>query len=156
LTTLVSTCNIFCSDLDLPIRDHQELTRSLRRAAQVAPDMRYFPEAPAASLACAGAPKPIPNPQRRLKVRDAATPLLLVNALHDPTSGYAWATEVARQLGGDGVLLTYDGWGHHAYRRAGECVDAAIDNYLLAQQIPARGTHCPAVQTSDRPNRTVT
>ncbi len=74
------------------------------------------------------------------------TPLLLVNALHDPTSGYAWATEVARQLGEHGVLLTYDGWGHHAYRRSGACVDDAIDNYLLTQRIPERGTHCPAEQ----------
>jgi len=137
---------IFCADFSLPIRDYRDLKAQLRNAAQVAPDMQYFAEAPAASLACSGAPTPIPNPQHRLRVRDASTPLLLVNAVHDPTSGYAWATEVARQLGDDGVLLTYDGWGHHAYRRAGACVDDAIDNYLLAQRIPERGTHCPADQ----------
>ena len=137
---------IFCADWSLPIRDYRELKWQLGNAARVAPDIFYFPEAPAASLACAGAPKPIPNPQHRLRVRDLSTPLLLVNAVHDPTSGYAWATEVARQLGDNGVLLTYDGWGHHAYGRSGACVDDAIDNYLLAQRIPERGSHCPAVQ----------
>jgi hypothetical protein len=38
--------------------------------------------------------------------------VLLSNALHDPATGYDWATSVARQLGRQGVLLTYEGWGH--------------------------------------------
>jgi pimeloyl-ACP methyl ester carboxylesterase len=142
---------IWCADWSLPVDDNAELAGHLRRTAQIAPDMRYFPEAPiASSFACLGAPTPVPNPQHPLKVRDLQTPLLLVAAVHDPTSGYAWATSVARQLGRNGVLLTYDGWGHGLYRsrpaRGSECVDDAIERYLLTQTLPEPGTHCPAVE----------
>jgi hypothetical protein len=79
-----------------------------------------------------------------LKVRRLKTPILLSNAIHDPATGYNWATDVARQLGRNGVLLTYEGWGHGSYNKS-PCVQAAIDTYLTSLQVPPRGTRCPAV-----------
>jgi hypothetical protein len=86
----------------------------------------------------------VANPQHALSVHGLRTPLLLGNSLHDPAAGYNWATNVAGQLGREGVLLTYDGWGHGVYNSS-PCAQAAIDAYLIDRRLPARGTHCPAV-----------
>ena len=104
--------------------------------------MRY-PAGVLAASACLGWPQPVANPQHRLRVR-TRTPLLLINGRHDPASGYNWATEVARQLGRHGVLLTFDGPGHGSYNRS-LCVEKAVDAYLISLTVPARGTVCPAV-----------
>lgn len=134
---------ILCSDYDLPLRDYREYAAHLRRSRAIAPDMRYSTFAVYATAACLGSPRPVNNPQHRLDVRHSATPLLLVNALHDPATGYNWAVNVARQLGDEAVLLTYQGWGHIVYGRS-ECVDDAVDRYLFGQVLPAPGTSCPA------------
>lgn len=66
------------------------------------------------------------------------------SSIHDPAAGYNWATDVARQLGREGVLLSYDGWGHGSCNSS-PCMQTAIDNYLISQVVPKRGTSCPAV-----------
>jgi pimeloyl-ACP methyl ester carboxylesterase len=104
--------------------------------------MRIPPQLIAVST-CLGLPK-APNPQQDLKVRGLKTPALLLNALHDPATGYNWATDVARQLGHNGVLLTYEGWGHGVYN-SGPCTRQTIDDYLVSLKLPRRGTTCAAV-----------
>jgi pimeloyl-ACP methyl ester carboxylesterase len=136
---------IFCNDWSLPIRDFRDFAGQLNRLARIAPDMRYSAAATPITVGCLGSPTRIANPQHPLRVHNSATPLLLANALHDPATGYNWATNAARQLGREAVLLTYDGWGHGVYGRS-ECTTGAIDKYLLTLTLPARGTHCPAVE----------
>jgi len=63
--------------------------------------------------------------------------------VHDPASGYNWATEVNRQLGRHGVLLTYAGAGHGSYNSS-DCMRNTVDAYLIALTLPPRGTTCPA------------
>ena len=135
------TMAVFCQDWNLPVDSYREYAGHLRRLARTTPDMRY-PGALVAVSYCLGAP-PADNPQHRLEVRNPSTPLLLTNALHDPATGYNWATSVARQLGRDGVLLTYEGWGHGTYNSS-QCAKEAVDRYLISQELPARGTRCPA------------
>jgi hypothetical protein len=77
-----------------------------------------------------------------LQVRGGSK-LLLLNALHDPATGYLWALDAAGQLGRHAVLATYEGWGHGAYRR-NDCTTQIVDRYLAAQVLPAVGTRCPA------------
>lgn len=146
---------IFCNDWSLPVRDYREFAGHMRRVARIAPDMRFSPPSTILTAGCLGSPTTIANPQHKLRVRDAATPLLLTNALHDPATGYNRALGVARQLGREGVLLTYDGWGHGVYGRS-DCVTGAIDAYLINQTLPARGTHCPAVEPPTDPRVTRT
>lgn len=67
----------------------------------------------------------------------------MLNGVHDPATGYAWAENVKRQLGDTAVLVTYEGAGHVAYTR-NTCTRAAVDAYLLDLTIPADGTRCPA------------
>lgn len=133
---------VFCADWHLPVRDHREYAAHLRRMARISPDLRY-PQGLLAIATCLGTPAPVANPQHRLRVR-TDVPLLLANTRHDPASGHNWATNVARQLGRSGVLLTYEGWGHGNYTRS-TCVQDAVDRYLISVDVPARDTRCPAV-----------
>ncbi|MFG3685307.1 alpha/beta hydrolase [Micromonospora sp. NPDC047740] len=132
----------FCADWSLPVRDYRQYADLLRRAARVAPDMRY-PAALWAVAACLGWPQPVANPQHRLTAR-GTPPLLMINSRHDPASGYNWALHVQRQLGDRGVLVTYEGWGHGAYTRSA-CTTGVVDDYLISVRPPAPGTTCPAV-----------
>ncbi|MER7344621.1 alpha/beta hydrolase [Streptomyces aurantiacus] len=133
---------IFCQDWSLPVRDYEDYARELRRVAKIAPDMKY-PRALMSLSACLGAPAP-DNPQHRLKVRNSR-PILLTNSLHDPATGYDWATNVAGQLGRNAVLHTYQGWGHGTYSSS-PCAQKTVDDYLISLKVPARGASCPAVE----------
>ncbi|MGW3603186.1 MULTISPECIES: alpha/beta hydrolase [unclassified Micromonospora] len=136
---------VFCQDWSLPVRDYREYAGHLRRMGRLAPDLRY-PPAVFAPVTCLGTPAPVANPQHRLRVR-TEVPLLLAATVHDPASGYNWATNVARQLGEHGVLLTYQGWGHGSYTTS-PCVAGAVDRYLTSVVVPRPGTSCPAVDPS--------
>ncbi|WP_327248425.1 alpha/beta hydrolase [Streptomyces sp. NBC_01320] len=133
---------IFCQDWSLPVRGYQGYARELRRVGRIAPDMKY-PRALMSVSACLGAPEP-DNPQHRLKVRNSR-PLLLTNSVHDPASGYNWATHVAEQLGSSAVLHTYEGWGHGTYSTS-PCAQEMIDAYLISLKVPTPGASCPAVE----------
>ncbi|MCO1595401.1 alpha/beta hydrolase [Micromonospora sp. RHAY321] len=133
---------VFCQDWSLPVRDYREYAGHLRRVARLAPDLRYAP-ALFALVTCLGTPTPVANPQHRLRVR-TDVPLLLAATRHDPASGYNWATNVARQLGDHGLLLTYEGWGHGSYTTS-PCVGGAVDRYLTSVVVPRPGTTCAAV-----------
>lgn len=133
---------VFCQDWNLPVRSYREYAGHLQRLARNNQDLRYPGQLMAVSI-CLGSP-PADNPQHRLKVRELKTPVLLANAIHDPATGYMWAQSVERQLGRHGVLLTYQGWGHGSYTKS-PCMQSAIDSYLIARDVPERGTSCPAV-----------
>ncbi|MCZ7438188.1 alpha/beta hydrolase [Micromonospora sp. WMMC241] len=132
---------VFCADWPAAVRDYDEYAGLVREAAAVAPDVRYGAGLLAVQT-CLGWPPPVRNPPHRLRVH-TRTPLLLLNARHDPRTGYAWATNVARQLGRHGRLVTYDGWGHGTYQRT-DCTTAVVDRYLVDGALPAPGTRCPA------------
>ncbi|RAO40360.1 Carboxylesterase [Micromonospora saelicesensis] len=134
---------VFCQDWSLPVRDYSEYVGHLRRAARLAPDLRY-PPALFALVTCLGTPTPVANPQHRLRVH-TDVPLLLAATVHDPATGYDWARNVARQLGRHGAVLTYQGWGHGSYSSS-PCVQRAVDSYLIGQVVPARSASCPAVE----------
>ncbi|URM96916.1 alpha/beta hydrolase [Actinomadura madurae] len=131
----------FCSDWSLPVRDYTEYAQLMRQTERVAPDMTFARPVVAIS-ACLGWPQPVRNPQHRLDVRGSA-PILLANALHDPATPYAWARNVARQLGRTGRLLTYEGAGHGSYNR-GPCMQNTIDTYLIYKTLPPPTKTCPS------------
>ncbi|MER7457123.1 alpha/beta hydrolase [Micromonospora sp. NPDC126480] len=132
----------FCADWPVEVRDHDEYAALVRTAAAAAPDVRYGAGLLAVHT-CLGWPAPVRNPPHRLRVH-TRTPVLLLNARHDPRTGYAWAVNVAEQLGRHGRLVTYDGWGHGTYERSA-CTVAVVDRYLVDLTVPAPGTRCPAV-----------
>ncbi|KAK8091269.1 alpha/beta-hydrolase [Apiospora phragmitis] len=80
-----------------------------------------------------------------LQLQHGEMPILLVNALYDPTTSYAWALGLKQELGGDGrvVLLTREGAGHTSYLPrlmvGGEAMPR-INAYLLDLTLPEPGT----------------
>jgi len=81
-------------------------------------------------------------------VRDAepiaapgAAPILVVGTTGDPATPYPWSEALASQLE-SGRLLTWEGEGHTAYARGSDCVDSAVDGYLLDGVLPGEGATC--------------
>ncbi|WP_433729363.1 alpha/beta hydrolase [Actinoplanes sp. CA-051413] len=132
---------VFCNDWPVPLRDYDEYADLVRAARTVAPDVRYGAGLLAVGT-CLGWPTPVRNPIHVPRVH-TRTPLLLLNARHDPRTGYEWATHVAAQLGRHGRLVTYEGWGHGAYRTT-PCTGAVVDRYLIDLVVPPRGATCAA------------
>ncbi|WP_034649093.1 alpha/beta hydrolase [Cellulomonas sp. HZM] len=70
-----------------------------------------------------------------------APPILVVGTTNDPATPYAWAQSLATTLS-SGVLLTYQGEGHTAYRKDNTCIAKVVDAFLVDGTVPADGTRC--------------
>jgi pimeloyl-ACP methyl ester carboxylesterase len=70
-----------------------------------------------------------------------ADPILVVGTTGDPATPYHGAVALAEQLE-SGVLVTYQGEGHTAYGRSNDCVEEAVDRYLLDGVVPKPGLTC--------------
>jgi hypothetical protein len=138
---------VFCNDWPVPLRDYSQYAELVDTAAAMAPDVRYGAGL-IAVVSCLGWPAPVRNPIHVPQVH-TSTPLLLLNALHDPRTGYEWATHVADQLGRNGRLVTYEGWGHGSYGST-PCNTATVDRYLINLALPAPGTRCPTTSPPSR------
>lgn len=67
-------------------------------------------------------------------------PIVVVGTTRDPATPYEWSERLEKQLE-NGRLVSYDGDGHTAYGRGSECVDSAIDSYLLeGKNLPEKTT----------------
>ncbi|MGW4905775.1 alpha/beta hydrolase [Streptomyces sp. NPDC004270] len=72
-----------------------------------------------------------------------SAPILLVGNTGDPATPYEGARRMADELGkGVGVELTWKGEGHSAYGRGSDCVDSAVNGYLLNGTVPKDGKVC--------------
>jgi pimeloyl-ACP methyl ester carboxylesterase len=83
--------------------------------------------------------KPTGEPHR-IEAKGAA-PILVVGTTRDPATPYPWAQSLASQLS-SGTLHTYVGDGHTAYGRGSDCIDSAINRYLIEGTPPAEGKRC--------------
>ncbi|MFI0785133.1 alpha/beta hydrolase [Streptomyces lydicus] len=93
-----------------------------------------------AALNCAYWPvKPTGTPHR-IPARGAA-PIVVVGTTRDPATPYTWAKALAAQLT-NATLLTYEGDGHTAYGRGSDCIDTAVNTYLLDGTTPPKSKHC--------------
>ncbi len=72
---------------------------------------------------------------------EGSGPIVVVGTTRDPATIYEWSVRLRKQLA-NGVLISYDGDGHTAYRRSNSCVDDAIDNYYVSGQVPKDGLKC--------------
>jgi len=76
-----------------------------------------------------------------------APPILVIGTVGDPATPYEWAQEMTEALAGS-VLLTYEGDGHTAFLRAGQCIEDAVVDYLVDLTLPPADTRCPVQSTS--------
>ena len=89
---------------------------------------------------CSGFPQRAVEGNRELHATGAA-PIVVVGTTRDPATPYAWAEALADQLD-SGVLVSRDGDGHTGYNDGNECVDSAVEDYLLDGTVPEDGLAC--------------
>jgi hypothetical protein len=109
-------------------------------AAETAARAPYFGAANVwLGLACTYWPAPPTRTPAPIRAQ-GAPPIVVIGTANDPATPLVYAESLAEQLD-DGVLLVYEGEGHTAYSRS-ECIDDAVDEYLLNLTVPADGTRC--------------
>jgi pimeloyl-ACP methyl ester carboxylesterase len=70
-----------------------------------------------------------------------AAPIVVVGTTRDPATPYQWAVHLADQLQ-SAVLVSRDGDGHTGYNSGNDCVDEAVEDYLVAGTVPQDGLEC--------------
>ncbi|WP_442935318.1 alpha/beta hydrolase [Micromonospora sp. CPCC 206061] len=70
-----------------------------------------------------------------------APPIVVVGTTGDPATPYEQTAKLASMLG-VGVVLTWEGEGHTAYPQT-NCVNDAVDKYLIDLSPPPAGQRCP-------------
>ncbi|WP_258222690.1 alpha/beta hydrolase [Microbacterium sp. HMWF026] len=90
--------------------------------------------------ACAAWPAP-PTGTRAPITAPGSPPIVVLGTTGDPATPYTEAQALAGQLS-QGVLVTYVGEGHLAYNKGNDCVNAAVDDYLVDGTVPAEGLRC--------------
>lgn len=92
------------------------------------------------ALSCTQWPIPAVLKPQKLTAEGAA-PILVVGTVDDPATPYEWAEGLASQLS-SGRLLTWNGHQHTAYNQGSDCIDQAVEAYLLAGTLPPDGKRC--------------
>jgi pimeloyl-ACP methyl ester carboxylesterase len=124
---------ITCLDFPAGSRTYDDLAARALLGRVVAPRMRGASQSWTIVAGCRGWPVPLVNPPHPADVH-GTPPILIVNATHDPSTTYPWATGLLSQIEGS-VLLTREGDGHTSYALQGRAHDA-IDHYLLTGETP--------------------
>ena len=70
-----------------------------------------------------------------------SNPILVVSTRKDPATPYEWGVRLAEELD-NAALVTYEGVGHTAYFEGSDCVDGAVDRYLLTGEVPSTDLTC--------------
>lgn len=70
-----------------------------------------------------------------------AAPIMVLGTSRDPATPVEWARALAGQLE-SGVLVERDGDGHTAYLAGNDCVDDAVDSYLVSGKVPRGTVNC--------------
>lgn len=118
--------------------DLEEVRRAAVEFARKAP--RFGAYLAWGSLPCGYWPHPAQGTPHKIKAPGAAA-ILVVGTLRDPATPWVWSKSLAAQLD-SGVLLSWDGDGHTAYRRGSRCVDRVVDAYLIEGKLPRDGKKC--------------
>ena len=70
-----------------------------------------------------------------------AAPIVVIGTTRDPATPMKWAEDLADQLD-SGVLIRRDGDGHTGYHAGNDCVDGAVEGYLIDGTVPEDGLSC--------------
>lgn len=126
-------CLDYESDDDLAVM-RSEQAELVRAAPVLGPQLAF------GAAQCAGWPYP-PAWERGPITAAGSSDILVIGTTNDPATPYVWAQALAGQLE-NGHLVTYEGEGHTAYNKGSDCVDAAVDDYLVDGVVPATGLTC--------------
>ena len=70
-----------------------------------------------------------------------APPIVVIGTTRDPATPYVWAKALASQLD-SGRLISRDGDGHTGYHQGNQCVDDAVQHYLVGGTVPEDNLSC--------------
>jgi pimeloyl-ACP methyl ester carboxylesterase len=84
--------------------------------------------------------EPLPTP-----TGDGVPPILMIQSEHDPATPLEGARRAANGFAGARLLVVRDEGDHGLYASGNACVDDAVEDYLLAGTLPARGATCPGL-----------
>ncbi|WP_309069949.1 alpha/beta hydrolase [Arthrobacter sp.] len=70
-----------------------------------------------------------------------APPMVVIGTTGDPATPYEWSLALADQLE-SAVHVTWEGQGHTAYGRSGECIESLVDDFLIDGTVPDDGARC--------------
>ena len=70
-----------------------------------------------------------------------APPIVVIGTTRDPATPYVWAKSLASQLD-SGRLISRDGDGHTGFGKGNQCVDTAVEKYLVAGKVPRDNLSC--------------
>lgn len=127
-----------CLDRGSQPQSFQQLQQLGQQFAEKAPT--WGPYMAYGSVSCDYWPVPATGKPEKITAAGAA-PIVVVGTTRDPATPYEWAEQLADQLE-SGRLITYDGDGHTAYMRSNDCIDKAVDNYLINGTPPDDGLKC--------------
>lgn len=128
---------INCLDYPATPRDFGEMEAFAEELRVIAPT---FGDSFAMGVGCEAWPFAATGVRAPISAAGSA-PIVVVGTTGDPATPYAWSVELARQLEA-GVLVTYEGEGHTAYGRSNDCIQDAVDEYLLTGAAPPDGLVC--------------
>jgi pimeloyl-ACP methyl ester carboxylesterase len=135
--TIEANYAVNCVDRPFP-KDNAAYQQLAQRLAKDAP--RFGPGVAWGSQACARWPVP-PTGTPHAVTGTGSPPIVVIGTTRDPATPYSWAVALADQLD-KGVLLTFNGDGHTAFRRgATACIVNPVNTYLLTGRAPA-ATRC--------------
>ena len=89
---------------------------------------------------CDAWPAPATGDPRELRAA-GSDPILVIGTTGDPATPHEWSIALAGQLE-SARLITFEGEGHTAYGRSNDCVEDAVDDYLIDGVLPADGLTC--------------
>ena len=87
----------------------------------------------------------LPKPKYELisKPINLVSEVLVIGTTNDPATPYRWAIKLAEVLV-NSKLISVSADGHTGYNRGSDCVDQAVEKYLISGVIPAQNLACSA------------
>jgi pimeloyl-ACP methyl ester carboxylesterase len=136
-STTYAGLTIGCQDWSSRTTSFEDLQAKMRIGEVFAPLNKGASQSYALQASCIGWPAPLANPPAKLKIQ-TQNPIMLVNAIRDPSTSYTWAVGMLEEIENH-VLLTRNGDGHTSWGLGGATTDA-INHFLLTTEPPAPGT----------------
>lgn len=135
---------ISCADSRDDTTDPQVLAEQAQEIVAAAPTLgRFFAEGVAEGLSsCTDWPTPLVGPLPSYAA-EGAPPIVVIGTTNDPATPLVWAQDLAAMLS-SGVLITNEGEGHGGYVDGTECLQTAVDDYLVNGKVPEDGLTCSA------------
>jgi pimeloyl-ACP methyl ester carboxylesterase len=135
--SLYAGITIGCQDWSSVASSFADLQAKMRIGEVFAPLNKGASQSWTLQASCVGWPAPLTNPPTKLKVQ-TQEPILMVNAIRDPSTSYTWAVGMLEEIKNN-VLLTRNGDGHTSWGLGGATTDA-INHFLITKELPSPGS----------------